>query len=60
MYVTDKQLAKKFGVHRTAIWRWVKQGDFPKPVKLSPGCTRWIDEAVEAWEKRRIDQEAGA
>ena len=43
IYLSDKQLAEKYGVHRTTIWRWVKQGDFPPPVKLSPGCSRWPD-----------------
>jgi prophage regulatory protein len=53
MYYSDKQLAQKFGVHRTAIWRWVKRGNFPKPVKLSPGCTRWLGDAVRDWEEKR-------
>jgi prophage regulatory protein len=53
MYFSDKQLAKKFGVHRTAIWRWVKKGDFPKPIKLSPGCTRWVDESIREWEQKK-------
>jgi prophage regulatory protein len=51
-YSTDKQLAKRFHVHRTAIWRWVKKNGFPAPVRLSKGCTRWRDSDVEAWEKR--------
>jgi prophage regulatory protein len=41
VFVSDKQLAERYGVHRTAIWRWLKNGDFPAPIKLSPGCTRW-------------------
>ena len=53
MYFSDKQLAKKYGVHRTAIWRWVKNGNFPKPVKLSPGCTRWLGSAVDAWDQKK-------
>lgn len=57
MYTSDKQLAKKYGVHRTSIWRWVEKGDFPKPVKLSPGCTRWINSAVQDWEKKKAEGE---
>jgi prophage regulatory protein len=41
VFVSDKQLGARYGVHRTAIWRWLRSGNFPKPVKLSPGCTRW-------------------
>jgi prophage regulatory protein len=25
----------------TTIWRWVKQGSFPKPQKLGARCTAW-------------------
>lgn len=41
IYASDRQLAKRYGVHRTAIWRWVRNGDLPAPLRLSPGCTRW-------------------
>jgi len=56
-YLSDKQLAKKFGVHRTTIWRWVKNGTFPKPLKLSEGCTRWPEKPVQEWESKRITED---
>jgi predicted DNA-binding transcriptional regulator AlpA len=49
-YLTDKQVADRFGVARSTPWRWAERGTFPKPVKLSPGCTRWRLLDVEAWE----------
>jgi prophage regulatory protein len=50
-YLSDAQLAKRWGVHRTTPWRWAKTDPaFPKPVSLSPGCTRWRQSAIEAWE----------
>lgn len=40
-YLTDTQLAARYGIHRTTLWRWAKKDPaFPKPVSLSPGCTR--------------------
>lgn len=54
IYASDKQLAERFGVTFVTIWRWVREySDFPKPVKLSPGCTRWKISEIEAWEKAR-------
>ena len=51
MYVSDKQLAERFGVSRPTIWRWVKADPrFPSPIKLSPQCTRWRTADIEAWE----------
>ena len=53
MYFSDKQLAERFGVTRSTIWRWARGGDFPQPVSLSPGCKRWRLSDVEAWEAAR-------
>ena len=54
-YLTDCQLAARYGVHRTTLWRWVKTNpDFPKPVTLSPGCTRWKLSMVEGWEAKHL------
>ena len=52
-YLTDKQVAARYGVNKSTIWRWVEKGRFSKPVKLSPGCTRWRLSDVEAWEAER-------
>jgi prophage regulatory protein len=53
-YITDAQLAARFGVHRSTPWRWCKTDPtFPKPVVLSPGCTRWRLSEIESWEAAR-------
>lgn len=31
------------------IWRWVKAGTFPAPIKLSDRVTAWETQAVAAW-----------
>ncbi len=54
-YLSDTDLAARFGVVRQTIWRWVADGRFPKPIKLSTGCTRWRGEDVEAWEASRLE-----
>lgn len=58
IYLSDKQLALRYGVSRPTIWRWVKEGDLPSPIKLGPGSTRWKLSEVEDWEKKR-QAEAG-
>lgn len=54
IYLTDRQLAERFDVSRFTIWRWCREGDFPKPIRLSAACTRWRLEDVEAWEAERV------
>ena len=52
-FLTDKQVAERFGVSRGTPWRWIKEDGFPPPVKLSAGCTRWRLADIEAWEASR-------
>jgi len=50
-YLTDIDIAERYGVHRTTPWGWAKSDpDFPKPVRLSDRCTRWRLDELEAWE----------
>lgn len=54
MYLSDKQIAARFGVSRPAIWKWAKTlSGFPQPVRLTPGCTRWKLADIEQWERSR-------
>lgn len=49
-FISDTQLAARFDVSRNTIWRWAReQADFPKPVKLTPGCTRWREADIDRW-----------
>ena len=51
-YLSDKQVAARYGVTRVTVWRWSKEGTFPVPVHLSSGCTRWLLSDLENWESR--------
>jgi prophage regulatory protein len=53
-YLSDLQVSARYGVHRSTPWRWTNSDlAFPKPIALTPGCTRWRLSDVEAWEARR-------
>lgn len=41
LYLNVAQVAERYGVSTDTVWRWSRNGDMPKPVKLSPGSTRW-------------------
>ncbi len=36
-------------VSHATLWRWVKLGQFPKPVKLGGNTTAWRCEDVRQW-----------
>jgi len=53
-YLKVGDLTKWLGVSRSAIYIWVKEGHFPKPVVLGPhtdknSTTRWLRSEVEKW-----------
>lgn len=29
-------------IHPATLYRGIKQGRFPRPVKVGPGCSRWL------------------
>lgn len=54
IYLSDSQIANRFGVSRQTTWRWAATDPtFPKPIKLSAGCTRFKLSELEAWESAK-------
>ena len=48
-YQTRQQLEKLFKVSPATIYRWIKEGKFPKPVRLGANMVRWKASDIEAW-----------
>ena len=42
-------------VTEKTIWSWVRDGKFPKPLKLSTNVTVWRTSEVEAWIEEQAD-----
>ncbi len=53
-FLRDTEVAIRYSVSRPTIWRWVKEGKFPKPIKLGAGSTRWRYSDLEMWEQSQI------
>ena len=55
-YVRQSQLIPHIVPFSAAtLWRKVKSGDFPKPVKLSKRITAWRAEDISAWMQTRLE-----
>ncbi len=53
-YLSDSQIANRYGVSRQTTWRWAATDPtFPKPIKLSAGCTRFKLSELEEWESAK-------
>lgn len=49
-YLSDKELSERYSVSRATIWRWVKEGHFPAPIKIAANSTRWKLSDIEQME----------
>lgn len=48
-FVRQRLLLRFVPFSKSTLWRRVKKGDFPAPVKLSTGVTAWRVEDVRSW-----------
>ena len=59
-----KVTAARVGFHPVHLMRLVREGRFPKPVRLGPNSIAFVTEEVSAWIEQRIAErdvaEAGA
>ena len=56
-----KDVAEWLGVSESAIYKWVGDGDFPKPYNLGNAdaeraASRWDRKEIELWLENRRDQ----
>lgn len=56
IYLTDNQVAGRYGIKRGSVWRWTKENeDFPKPVRFTKGCVRWSISELESYERKQAE-----
>jgi prophage regulatory protein len=48
-YQTRKQVEKLLQLSPATIYRWIKEGNFPKPVRLGANMVRWKASDIDAW-----------
>lgn len=44
-----KEVMVTTGLGRSTIYKKIKEGTFPPPLQISPGCVRWKDLDIAAW-----------
>lgn len=57
IYLSKKEVARKFNKSPSTITRWSKSGEFPMPIPMGPNTIVWIedelDEFIEQKKKNR-------
>jgi prophage regulatory protein len=52
---STKNKPGKLPISPTTVWRWVREGRFPKPFKLSDRVTVWDADEVECFIQRQSE-----
>lgn len=46
--VRIKEINERFSIPKSTLWYWVKNGDFPKPIKIGVRFTVWRESDLDA------------
>jgi len=49
-------LEGKVNLSRSTMYSMIKQGKFPRPIKLGPRSVGWIETEIDAWLESRLQQ----
>jgi len=47
-FLNFKQVSDRVSLSRSPLYRRIREGKFPKPVKLG-GMSRWVESEIDAW-----------
>jgi excisionase family DNA binding protein len=48
-----RELAERFGVHRSTILRWAKKGQLPRPVPIGDNIIAFYEDEVVDWVQKK-------
>ncbi len=52
-FLRARDLAQRWDVHETTIWKWCSKGLLPPPTELGPNVRGWGSNVIEALEAER-------
>lgn len=47
------KVAKMLAVDRVTLWRWMRQGRFPKPIQMGAHATGYLESEILDWLQQR-------
>jgi prophage regulatory protein len=58
-FIRPGEVVKMIGVSRTTLWRMVRDGLFPSPIRITTRNRGYVLDDVEAWMRARVERAAG-
>ena len=50
-FMRERDVLEATSLSRTTLWRVMKNGQLPRPVRISPGRVGWRESAIIAWQE---------
>lgn len=54
-----KGLCEKTSMSRSSIYEAIATGEFPRPIKVGPRASAWLESEVDAWIEERVRERDG-
>lgn len=51
-----KEVIDSTGLARSTIYKYMAEGNFPRPLSLGDRCVGWVDSEVRDWILARIEE----
>ena len=51
--LTRREVESRFGISKTTIYRLMRSGEFPEPVRVGVRAVRWPEAEIAEWLKGR-------
>ena len=58
-FIRPRDVVTMIGVSRTTLWRMVKAGEFPAPVRITERSRGYLLETIEDWMRSRPEDSSG-
>ena len=59
-FIRPSEVLQMIGVSRTTLWRMVRDGLFPAPVRITDRSRGYVLDDVEAWMRERVERPTDA
>lgn len=54
-YIKQPELLEKLPFSRQTLYRKIKDGTFPKPIRFNPKVIVWKKETIEKWFSKNVE-----
>lgn len=45
----EKDVLQQVRISKSQLWRLIRSGKFPKPIRISERCNAWDSRQIDAW-----------